>query len=495
MRTQSTGSSSAIPIGTTRTDRTTNTLSSDSSEIEVSEEVDQHRWLRFLTGGRLGQTPRWWFSSREPRRDPHHGDDDGGIAAAGDGAAVATSSSEESGTDSASSVGSSRLQKGRYRKARSLTYMFFSMNVDSAGLRVAVTWNILCCGAVVGLFVVDSTTKPTVTTSLYWRLECSMTVIWGIEYMLRLWSCVEDPKLRAVVQGRKISILHLKHVVRVRLKYATQCMSLLDLASLLTLVVDLCLESNRLRGIAALRMLRLLTMYRIERDFRLFSPVLSVIWETHGQLLATAGLAGFVLMVSSVMMFYIEAPINDEFSTVLLSMWWCTAALTTVGYGDIVPKSGGGKLLAACVAFMGTGLFGLFAGILADGFREAFKRDRRLHFRSSARRHSRPPLAADEPGPNPVMTLPRTTTPNQRSSASQQPSSTHRSTSSRIGSQGDPGGGHSSHRHRDAASAAQVEAWSRLARVEEDVKHLRHDVDEILTLLRRLVPADSTIAV
>jgi voltage-gated potassium channel len=42
--------------------------------------------------------------------------------------------------------------------------------------------------------------------------------------------------------------------------------------------------------------------------------------------------------------------------------------LTTVGYGDVYPKTILGKLIAACMAFIGIGLFALPAGIIASGF-------------------------------------------------------------------------------------------------------------------------------
>merc|ERR1712232_709828 len=118
-------------------------------------------------------------------------------------------------------------------------------------------------------------------------------------------------------------------------------------------------------------MLRLLTLYRIERDFSFFRPVIGVLRNKRKELIATLGIAMFVLAIASVLMFYIEAPYNEQFSTVPHSAWWGVTALTTVGYGDVVPITLPGRIVACLVAFMGTGMFGLFAAILADGFREA----------------------------------------------------------------------------------------------------------------------------
>merc|ERR1711933_370571 len=67
-------------------------------------------------------------------------------------------------------------------------------------------------------------------------------------------------------------------------------------------------------------------------------------------------------------MFYVEGPDNSEFGSVSECMWWATTALTTVGYGDLYPKSGLGRFVASVTAFLGVGLFALPAGIISNGF-------------------------------------------------------------------------------------------------------------------------------
>lgn len=261
-----------------------------------------------------------------------------------------------------------------YQSLRRATRQFLESSPEAPQSlrRLAVAYQFGFAVMVIALFVVDSTTAPTVTTSLYWHTELVLTIVWVTEYMLRLWSCVEK------VAPEEDGVL-----CKARWRQATSWAMLLDLFSLVSLCIDLCIESNSYRGVAALRMLRLLTLFRIERDFKIFSPVLVVLHDKRAQLVATLGIAVLVLSVASVIMFYVEAPTNPAFGSVLTSMWWCTTALTTVGYGDIVPESGLGRFVACVVAFIGTGMFGLFAGILADGFREALRRDRR--FRSQQR--------------------------------------------------------------------------------------------------------------
>ncbi|MGR3218577.1 MAG: potassium channel family protein [Candidatus Anammoxibacter sp.] len=53
------------------------------------------------------------------------------------------------------------------------------------------------------------------------------------------------------------------------------------------------------------------------------------------------------------------------------AFWWCIVTITTVGYGDMVPATTGGRIVAMCLMFLGIGFLGMFtatvAGILVEG--------------------------------------------------------------------------------------------------------------------------------
>merc|ERR1719453_1032385 len=76
-------------------------------------------------------------------------------------------------------------------------------------------------------------------------------------------------------------------------------------------------------------------------------------------------------MTSSSAMYYLENDAQPEaFSDIPTTMWWAAEAMTTVGYGDLVPKTVGGKIFASITAFIGVGLIALPAGIISSGFVE-----------------------------------------------------------------------------------------------------------------------------
>src|SRR5208337_1648119 len=79
--------------------------------------------------------------------------------------------------------------------------------------------------------------------------------------------------------------------------------------------------------------------------------------------------AGGVLVTGSLVAYYAEHPANPEFATVGYALWWGIVTLTTVGYGDIVPKTPTGRFAAVAIMITGVAVLGLLSGSLASFFR------------------------------------------------------------------------------------------------------------------------------
>ena len=78
------------------------------------------------------------------------------------------------------------------------------------------------------------------------------------------------------------------------------------------------------------------------------------------------------LLFSSTGMYYLEHIENPEINTLVDSIWWAIVTMTTVGYGDIVPVTIGGKAMAGVVMLMGLALIAILTAIVTKMFMDHF---------------------------------------------------------------------------------------------------------------------------
>jgi len=95
-----------------------------------------------------------------------------------------------------------------------------------------------------------------------------------------------------------------------------------------------------------------------------------------GPLLSVLTIFLIVLFLGSVTVYFFERDAQPgTFGSIPAALWWAVATLTTTGYGDVVPITPLGRLVAALVMISGLGVFGLWTGILATGFAAETRRD------------------------------------------------------------------------------------------------------------------------
>jgi voltage-gated potassium channel len=95
-----------------------------------------------------------------------------------------------------------------------------------------------------------------------------------------------------------------------------------------------------------------------------------------GPLLSVLVIFLMVLFLASVAEYFLERDVQPAgFGSVPAALWWAVATLTTTGYGDVVPITVLGRLVASFVMICGLGVFGLWTGILATGFAAETRRD------------------------------------------------------------------------------------------------------------------------
>jgi len=125
------------------------------------------------------------------------------------------------------------------------------------------------------------------------------------------------------------------------------------------------------------RILRILSLARLGRFGRAFSALGEAVRARGYELVASAAVAGTLLLLTSTLLYLVEGVAQpDAFGSIPRAMWWSVATLTTVGYGDVFPITGLGRLLAGATAVTGIGLIALPTGILASAFSDAIQKRR-----------------------------------------------------------------------------------------------------------------------
>lgn len=189
-------------------------------------------------------------------------------------------------------------------------------------------------------------------------LEASATAIFAVEYVLRVWACVDFPGGAYV------------HPLWGRLRYMRSFFALIDLVAVLPALIGV-LGAADLR---VLRLFRLLRMLKLIRHSTTFGLLWSVLREEARSIVSLLFVLFLTVTISGSLMHMLEGEIQPNlFTSIPVAMWWAVETLTTVGYGDFVPISVPGRILGGIVSIVGIGTLALFSGLITVGFIDQLK--------------------------------------------------------------------------------------------------------------------------
>ncbi|XP_047655946.1 potassium voltage-gated channel, KQT-like subfamily, member 2a isoform X2 [Tachysurus fulvidraco] len=223
---------------------------------------------------------------------------------------------------------------------------------------------------VLSVFATIKEFKNSSENALY-ILEIVTIVVFGVEYIVRLWAAGCCCRYRGW---------------KGRLKFARKPFCVIDIMVLFASVSVLAAGSQgnvfATSAIRSLRFLQILRMLRMDRRAGTWKLLGSVVYA-HSKELITAWYIGFLcLILASFLVYSVEKDNNAAmFETYADALWWGLITLTTIGYGDKVPATWNGRLIAATFSLIGVAFFALPAGILGSGFAlKVQEQHRQKHF-------------------------------------------------------------------------------------------------------------------
>ena len=187
----------------------------------------------------------------------------------------------------------------------------------------------------------------------FYYFEMFSVLIFGIEYLLRVWSAPAREDL-----GQGSSFIK-------RLKYIFSFTGLIDFVAIIPSIITY-FGGLDLRWLRVLRLLRLLKISNYSSAIEDFFSAIMADWRSFS---AALYLVLVALFLSSALMYIAENESQpDKFSSIPETMWWSLITLTTVGYGDVSPITPFGKIIGAFTAIMGVCTVALLTGIVASAF-------------------------------------------------------------------------------------------------------------------------------
>ena len=192
-------------------------------------------------------------------------------------------------------------------------------------------------------------------------LEIASVAAFTLEYAARLWVAPEHPPYHGLSP------------LRARLRAAMSPALVIDLLAIVPFYVGLLLDID----LRFLLLLRLVRFFKLARYSPGFASLVDALWSERRALGASLLIfLGALVIAASAMRLAEQEAQPDKFATIPDALWWAVITLTTVGYGDVYPVTGAGKIIAAFTAVTGIVMLALPVGIVATAFaREIQRRD------------------------------------------------------------------------------------------------------------------------
>ena len=177
-----------------------------------------------------------------------------------------------------------------------------------------------------------------------------------------------------IFEAVSVGIFTVEYLVRLilsrpRRSYVFSFFGMVDLLAVLPFYFALGIDLRSLRVFRLLRLFRLLKLARYSSAMRRFHRAFLIAKE---ELVLFGVTALMVLYLAAVGIYHFEHEAQPQhFSSVFHSLWWAVSTLTTVGYGDVIPITLGGRLFTFFVLVIGLGIVAVPTGLFASALSKA----------------------------------------------------------------------------------------------------------------------------
>ena len=172
-------------------------------------------------------------------------------------------------------------------------------------------------------------------------MEWVFTGLFTVEYLLRLY-CVRRP-----------------------LRYVFSFFGIVDFLAVLPTYLSLVFGgAQSLIVIRALRLLRVFRVFKLARFLGEASQLASALRNSIPKLTVFLFTIATIVVIIGASMYLIEGETNEGFKSIPQSVYWAIVTVTTVGFGDSVPVTPGGKVLASVLMITGFAMLAVPTGIM-----------------------------------------------------------------------------------------------------------------------------------
>lgn len=171
--------------------------------------------------------------------------------------------------------------------------------------------------------------------------EWGFTTVFTLEYIARL-VCLQRPA-----------------------RYARSFYGVIDLLALLPTYLAILMPAlSVLIDVRILRLLRVFRIFKMSHYAAEYRTLVTALAASRRKIMVFVGFVMMVVLVLGTLMYVVEGP-QHGFTSIPVAVYWAISTMTTVGFGDLVPKTDIGRAIASVMMLLGWGVLAVPTGIVS----------------------------------------------------------------------------------------------------------------------------------